>query len=119
MRKIREDIDWKEERFRLLSDRVDKNRMADAEMKAELQGLQAGEERRGSNASQAVDCCLETTLELIFAFEGDQARSKFEVMCKERPLLRRCQEKKEEQTVKIKKSKAEPVSSWCCQRQAG
>ena len=48
MRKIKEEIDWKEERFRLLSNRVDKNRMADAEMEAELQGLQAGEERRGA-----------------------------------------------------------------------
>ena len=34
MRKIEEEIDWKEERFRLLSDKVDKNRMADAEMEA-------------------------------------------------------------------------------------
>ena len=34
--------------------------------------------------------------------------------------MRRCQEKKEEEeTVKMKKSKAEPVSSWCYQRQAG
>ena len=49
MRKIREEIDWKEGRFRLLSDKVDKNRMADAEMEAELLGLHAGEER-GSNA---------------------------------------------------------------------
>ena len=35
MRKFREEIEWKEERFRLLSDKVDKNRMADAEMEAE------------------------------------------------------------------------------------
>ena len=59
MRKIREDIDRKEERFRLLSDKVDKNRMADAEMEAEHEGLQAGEERRGSNASQTGNCCME------------------------------------------------------------
>ena len=38
--------------MRHLSDKVDKHRMVDAEMTAELQGLQAGEERRGSNASQ-------------------------------------------------------------------
>ena len=31
----------------------------------------------------------------------------------------RCQEKKEEGTVKLNKSKAESVSSWCYQRQAG
>ena len=60
MRKIREEIDWKEEHFHLLSGKVGKNRIAGKEMEAELHGLQAGEERRGSNASQAVDCCLET-----------------------------------------------------------
>ena len=59
MRKIKEEIDWKEERFRLLSERVDKNRMADAEMEAEVQGLQPEEERRGSNASQTGGGCLE------------------------------------------------------------
>ena len=36
MPKISEEIDWKEEGFRLLSNKVDKNRMADAEMDAEL-----------------------------------------------------------------------------------
>ena len=46
MRKIREEIDRNEERFRQLSDKVDKNKMVDAEMAAELQGLQTGEERR-------------------------------------------------------------------------
>ena len=39
MRSIREEIDSKEERFRLLWDKVDINRLADAEMEAELQGL--------------------------------------------------------------------------------
>ena len=55
--------------------------MADAEMKAELQGLQAGEDRKGSNASQAVDCCLETMVEQVFAVGTDQARSKFDAFC--------------------------------------
>ena len=60
MQKIRDKIDRNEERHRQLSDKVDKYRMVDAEMTAELQGFKAGEERRGSNASQAVECCLET-----------------------------------------------------------
>ena len=38
-----------------------------AEMEAELQGLQAGEERRGSNASQTGDCCLEAFWQQIAA----------------------------------------------------
>ena len=35
------------------------NNMVDAEMAAELSGLQAGGERRGSDASQTGDCCME------------------------------------------------------------
>ena len=42
-----------------------------AEMAAQLQGLQAGEERRGSNTSQAVDCCMETMVEQLFAMGAD------------------------------------------------
>ena len=62
-------------------DKVDKNKMVDAEVAAELQGSQAGEERKGSNASQAVDCCMETMVEQLFAVSADQARSKFDAMC--------------------------------------
>ena len=65
MRKIREEVDRKEERSRLLSNKVDKNKMADAEMAAELQCLQAGEERRGSNSSQAGYCCMEALWQQI------------------------------------------------------
>ena len=54
--------------------------MVDAGMAAEPQGLQAGDERRGSNASQAVDCCMETMVEQVFAMGADQARSKFDAM---------------------------------------
>ena len=67
MRKIREEIVWKEERFTLLSDKADKNIMESAEMEAEHQGLQAGEERRGSNASQTGDSCLEDSRQQIAA----------------------------------------------------
>ena len=70
MRKIREEIEWKEERFTLLAD------------KAELQGLQAGEERRGGNASQALDCCLETMVEQVFAMGTDLAKSTVGALCK-------------------------------------
>ena len=104
-----------------------KNTMADAEMEAELQGLQAGEERRGSDASQADECCLETMVEQIFAVGTDQARSKFDAICQiffkkyeTFALPCKCQEeKKEEETVKMNKSEVEPVSKWRCPRQAG
>ena len=68
IRNISEEIEWKEERFTQLADKVDQNRMADAEMEAGLQGLQVGE-GRGSNASQAVDCCLETMVEQVSLWE--------------------------------------------------
>ena len=67
MRRIREEINRNEERFRQLSDKVDKNIITDAEMAAELQGLQAGEETRGSNDSQTGDCCLEALWQQITA----------------------------------------------------
>ena len=72
MRRIREEIDRNEERFRQFSDKVDKNTKADAEMATELQELQAGQEGRGSNASQAVDCCVELLLQRFVALEANQ-----------------------------------------------
>ena len=39
-------------------------------MPAELQSLQAGEERRGSNASQTGDCCLEAAMRQQFIALG-------------------------------------------------
>ena len=45
----------KEERIFFLSDKVAKNK-AVAEMSAELRGLQAGGERRGSDVPQTGDC---------------------------------------------------------------
>ena len=46
MRRVREEINRNEERFRQLSDKVEKNTMTDAEMAAELRGLQAGREEK-------------------------------------------------------------------------
>ena len=51
------------------SDKVKRNKMADAEIAAELQGL------------PAVDCCMETMVEQFFSMGADQARSKFDAMC--------------------------------------
>ena len=61
MRKIRE------ERFRQLSDKVDKNKLADAEA-AELQGLQAGGQRRWSDACGGV---VATVYRLVGESNGD------------------------------------------------
>ena len=82
-RKIREDIDRKEERFRLLSDKVDKYRMVDAELEAELQQLQAGEERRGSNASQTGNCCMEEAWQQFLDKRCKKKRDHFWGGCQE------------------------------------
>ena len=54
-----------------LSNKVDKNKMADAEMAAELQSLQA-EERRGSDASQTGACCKEALWQQFIAFGANR-----------------------------------------------
>ena len=78
IRKIREEILRNEERFRLVSDEVDKNRMADAEVEAELQGLQGGEERRCCNASQKGVCCMEAVWQHFIALGGNRVEAMFQ-----------------------------------------
>ena len=95
----------KERRVHELSKKVDSNRMAAAELEDELRGLQAGEERRGSNASQVNECCLDTVAEQLFTMGAaqakHQARSSVQRNSSEdsRPqlLLRKCQEEKREE----------------------
>ena len=112
IRKIREEIDRNEERFRQLSDKVDKNKMVDAEMAAELQGLQAGGEKKGRDVSQTGGCCLEERLLL----GTNRVEALFERVRREMGAL---PEQMPEGTVETNKSKAKPVSSWRCQRQPG
>ena len=129
MQKLLDDVNQKEERILFLSDRVEKKEMADVDMAAELQGLQAGEEEgRGSNASQTGDGCLEALWEQIAAVCAAvvQTRSMpwpmLSSKCsrKVEQFRSRCQEEmKEEGIVKMNKSKVEPVSKWRCPRQAG
>ena len=59
MRKIREEIDLKEERFRLLSDKVDKKTMAEADpWRQSFRDCKLENKARGSNAPQTGDGCL-------------------------------------------------------------
>ena len=55
MRKLQDELKQKEERVLFLSNKIDRNKLQNAEMAPELQSLQAGEERRGSDASQTGD----------------------------------------------------------------
>ena len=72
MRMLQEEIGQREERHLFLSNKVDKNEMQEAEMVAELQSLHTGEERRGSNASQTGDCCLEALWQQFIALGANQ-----------------------------------------------
>ena len=78
MRKLQEELKQKEERILFLSTKVDKNKMADAEMAAEIESLQAGEERRGSNASQTGDCCVEALRQQIVALAANRVEAMFQ-----------------------------------------
>ena len=119
MRKIKEENDRNEERFWQLSDKVDKNKMSDAEMAAELQRLQAGEERRGSNASQTGDCCWEALVEQRFVLGVDQARSKF---CKKFEACVPSEQMSGKEEGRRNSGDGQEhgrASSWCYQRQPG
>ena len=61
--------------FHQLPRKVDGNRKATAKLEGELRGLQVGEERRGSNASQVVvECCFDMVAEQLFTMGAVQAR---------------------------------------------
>ena len=106
MRKIREEIDRNEERFRQLSDTVDKNKMADAEMAGELQGLQAGRARKGIGASQTGDCCLELWQRFI-ALRANQMGTLWQRLQCVRGEVEACQEQIEERSSKGEKGQGQ------------
>ena len=98
MRKLKEDVKQKEERILFLSDKVENNERTEAE----LQSLQAGKERRGSNASRgqllhgsggrAVGYCGSGKSDVLFRAFADAPQNGWRL----RPLLSKCQEKKKE-----------------------
>ena len=87
MRKLQQELGQKEERIFFLSGKVEKNKMADAELAAELQGLQAGGERRGNDVSQADDCCLEAMLQKVFALGTNGVETLFQRVRREMGAL--------------------------------
>ena len=83
MRRIRKEIDRNEERFRQLSDKVDENKMVDAEMAAELQGFVGRRRKRGSNASQTGDCCMEQLVQQVIALGANCMEAIFQIFRRE------------------------------------
>ena len=128
MRKIREEIDQNEERFRQLSDKVDKNKMDDAEMAAELQGCRQEKEEEAAMLRKRWIVVWRQWW-ISFSLWERTRRGLSSMRCvkyyssrdsRPRFLPRRCQEKEEEEgRVKTNKNKGKPVSSWRCQREAG
>ena len=88
MRKLQEELKQKEERVLYLSNKIDKTKMQDADMAAELRSFQPGEERRGRNASQTGDGCMVAKGSNV-KWERHKGR---------------CQEEKKEEAVKTNKS---------------
>ena len=118
MQRNREEIDRNEERFRLLSDKVDKNKMADANMEAERdRRLERREEAR--MLRKQVIVAWRRCGNSLSPWEQIESRLCSKGTEKWELPRGRCQEeKKEEGTVKTNKSREKLVSSWCHQRQA-
>ena len=95
--------------------------MADADRAAELQGLQAGGERRGSDASQTGDCCMEAVWQQFVALGANRieacskgSREKWE------KARGRCQEKKKEEgIVKVNKEQGKTCQQLVFPAQGG
>ena len=70
-----------ETRFRAFSEKSGDCRKAAAEIDNEIQALQAGEERRGSCASQSNGCCFDPAMwEQVFASGAAHAESFIQFM---------------------------------------
>ena len=120
MRHLREEIDRNEERFRQLSDKVEKNKMLDAGMAAELQGCMQKKKEAAMLRKQVMaawrPCGSNLSpwerMELRPLYKGSKGMW-------ERHKGRCQEEKKKEEAVKKYKSKTRPVSNWRCRGQAG
>ena len=90
--------------------------MAYAERAAELQGMQAGGERRGGDASQTGDCCMEALWQKFVALGANR----IEACSKGSHERRRCQEKKKEEgIVKVNKEQGKTCQQLVFQAQGG
>ena len=127
MGKVIYDIKNREAHFRELAQKSSLFRMAANVLEVEIRGWQAGEERRGSCASQSNGCCFDSVMEQPFTWkrrmQGSRSkpckRSSTEGM-KFQPLLCIWQdEKKEEKRLERCRHTEQPVAKWVHQRQVG
>ena len=84
--------------------------MAAEDLEEELRGLQVGEERRGSFASQANDCCLDAVAQQLFTMEA-ACRKNYSEDSRSQPHLHTCQEEKKEERMSQSKGSQPPKGS--------
>ena len=98
------------------------------DLEEEVRDLQAGEERKGSYASQSNGCCFDSVLEEPFTLGAAHARQQIQARkrnstegSKFQPLLCAWQEEKKEEEKSSKRSKRreQPVAKCVHQRQEG
>ena len=87
MGKVREEINEREARYLELAEKSNNKGMAAEHLEEEFRCLQAGEERRGSCASQCNGCCLDAVVEQLFTLGATHARQQIQALQEE--LIRR------------------------------
>ena len=118
MQKIRVEFDRNEDRFRQLSDKVDKNKMQ--RWQQNFRGFRQEKKEEAAMLRKRWIVAWRRWWNSSSLWEQFDHVSGVLQEIRAKTLLRRCQKKKEEEgTVRTNKSKAKPVRICCCQRQAG
>ena len=127
MRKVRGEMNEREARFLELSEKSSNCRMGADDLEEETKGLQAGEERGGSCASQSNNYYLDSVIEQLCTLGAAHARQQIQALQEE--LNRRFEVpatcahgrevKREEESGKRSKRKERPVTNWVHMRQVG
>ena len=119
MEKVRDEIAEREAHFQELAQKSRNFQMAADDLEEEIRVLQAGEERRGSCASQSNGCCFDSLLEHLFTLGAAHARQqihalqeefsrRFDVLATSVHMAGR----EEEKRLKRSKYKKQPVAKW-------
>ena len=81
--------------------------------------MQAGGERRGSNASKTGDHCMEEVLQQVIALGANRMEALFQRVRRDMGAFAVADAKKGRRNSEDEQEKEKPDSSWCYQRQAG
>ena len=114
MQKISEEMKERQASFQALSEKAGNCRMAADDLEAEVKDLQAGEERRGSCASQSNGCCFDQPWWSRSSLLGQRDRNSPSKPCKKNVSkdFTRQVEEREEENGKRSKRKEWPANKW-------